>query len=169
MALFRRRPALPADVRAALDLTADDAVLAAAQLTDGWAVATRRALHVAVPGAPVQRRPWSDVDRATLDPETATLAVTWVEGPPSALRLADDRPQRFPGVLRERVQSSVVHSETVTLRDGSSVRVVLRRDESARLLTQVIGDERIDLTDPAVARLVDAAEARVREAAGLRR
>jgi hypothetical protein len=169
MPLFRRPPSLPADVRARLDLPAGDRVVASARLVDGWAVATVRALSLALDGDGdvVRRRPWSDVDRATLDPETAALTVVWVHGGSDVLRLADDRVAAFPGVLRERVQSSVVHTETVTLADGGRVRVALRRDETGRLLTQVLGDERVDLTDPAVAALVDAAEARVREAAGL--
>ena len=163
----RRRPRLPSDVRARLDVPAGDGVVASAQLTDGWAVATRRALHLARDGAPVQRRPWSDVDRASLDPGTATLSVVWVDGGSDDLHLAHDEPRGLPEVLRERVQSSVVHSEPVTLRDGRRIRVALRRDEDGGLLTQVIGDGRVDLSDPDVARLVDAAEARVREAAGL--
>jgi hypothetical protein len=170
MPLFRRRASLPAEVRARLELRGDDRVVAAAELTDGWAVASRHALHVVRDGAPAPvRRPWSDVDRARLDPETATLSVLWVEGPPDRLNLTSDGRQPFPGVLRERVQSSVVHSETVTLRDGRRVRVALRRTQDAGLITQVIGDGRIDLADPAVADVIDAAEARVREAAGLPR
>lgn len=169
MPLFRRRRApLPADVRSRLVLPGDDRVVAWAELTDGWAVASRRALHVAPDGGPVRRRPWSDVDRASLDPETATLTVVWVEGSPDSLRLTDDRVQSFPGVLRERVQSSVVHRETVAVR-GTEVRVVLRRGEDGALFTQVLGDGRVDLGDPTVAAVVDAAEARVRDAAGLPR
>jgi bifunctional DNA-binding transcriptional regulator/antitoxin component of YhaV-PrlF toxin-antitoxin module len=169
MPLFRRRPTLPADVRARLDLRTGDRVVAWAQLVDGWAVASVRGLSVARDGEDVRRRPWSDVDRAALDPETATLTVEWVEGAPDRLRLTDDRPAAFPAALRERVQSSVVHSETVTTPDGLRIRVALRRGEDGALLTQVLGDERVDLADPAVAALVDAAEARVREAAGLPR
>jgi hypothetical protein len=167
MPLLRRRPSLPAAVRARLDLPGDDRVVAAAELTDGWAVASRRALHLVRGDGPARRRPWADVDRASLDPQTATLSVIWVEGPADQLHLASDGRQPFPGVLRERVQSSVVHSETVTLRDGRRIRVALRRGEDGRLLTQVIGDGRVDLTDPDVAAVVDAAEERVREAAGL--
>jgi hypothetical protein len=165
--LFRRSPSLPADVRARLDLPRDDRVVASAELVDGWAVASRRALHLAPGGAPVRRRPWCDVDRASLDPETATLSVTWVEGAVDRLRLANDRPQPFPVVLRERVQSSVVHSETVALPHGVRVRVAARRGEDGALFTQVIVDGRVDLADPDVAAVVDAAEARVREASGL--
>lgn len=169
MPWFRRRPSLPADVRRRLDVPRGDRVVAVAQLTDGWAVATRRALHVARDDLSLRRRPWADVDRASLDPATAVLSVTWVEGTVERLQLADERPQPFPVVLRERVQSSVVHSETVPLRDGRLVRVAVRRDEEGRLLSQVIGDGRVDLTDPADVAAVDAAEARVREAAGLPR
>jgi hypothetical protein len=167
--LFRRRPSLPAHVLRVLDLPDGDRVVAWADLTDGWAVASRQALHIAPAGGPVRRRPWSDVDRASLDPETATLTIVWVEGPSDHLRLADDGPQPFPGALRERVQSSVVHSETVTVRGNGRVRVAVRRDESGGLFTQVIGDGQVDLRDPAVAAVVDAAEARVRDAAGLPR
>jgi hypothetical protein len=167
--LFRRRPSLPAHVLRGLDLPGGDRVVASAELTDGWAVASRRALHIAPDGSPVRRRPWSDVDHASLDPDTATLTVEWVEGPPDRLRLTNDAPQPFPGVLRERVQSSVVHSETVTVRGSRRVRVAVRRDEEGGLFTQVIGDRGLDLTDPTVAAVVDAAEARVRDAAGLPR
>jgi hypothetical protein len=156
-------------VLGALALRGGDRVVAWAELADGWAVASRRALHIAPDGEPVRRRPWSDVDRASLDPETSTLTVEWVEGPPDHLRLADDGPQPFPGALRERVQSSVVHSETVTVRGSRRVRVAVRRDEEGGLFTQIIGDSGLDLTDPAVAAVVDAAEARVRDAAGLPR
>jgi hypothetical protein len=169
MPLFRRRPTLPAEVRHRLGVRAGDRVVASAQLVDGWAVATVHGLSIALDGADVRRRPWSDVDRATLDPESATLTVVWVEGAPELLRLTDDRPAAFPAALRERVQSSVVHTETVTTPDGRRIRVALRRGEDGALLTQVLGDDSVDLADPAVAALVDAAEARVREAAGLPR
>ena len=94
---------MPADVRARLDLRGDDRVVAAAELADGWAVATRRALHLVRDGAVIRRRPWSDVDRARLDPETSTLSVVWIEGETDRLHLADTGRQPFPGVLRERV------------------------------------------------------------------
>jgi len=65
------------------------------------------------------------------------------------------------------VQSSVVHSEIVALPGGAEARVALRRDEDGRLVSQVIGSAGLDLADPTVAARVDAAEARVRSAAGL--
>ena len=109
-----------------------------------------------------------NVDGARLDPATAELTVTWVDGlPPTVLRLADDRDVSLPRTLHERVQQSVVHSETVRLPRGQVVRVALRRSATGDLFTQVIGPGGIDLADPGTAVVVDAAEARVREAAGL--
>ena len=50
MALLRRRPNLPDAVRARLDLPAGDRVLAVAELTAGWAIATAQRLHVVPDG-----------------------------------------------------------------------------------------------------------------------
>jgi hypothetical protein len=166
MPLFTRRTALPPDVRSSLNLRPGDSVIAAAEITDGWAVASRLALYVALPHG-VQRRPWADVDRANLDPETDTITVGWVDGVRQDLHLLDNRHPTFARALRERVQSSVVHAETVRLGGGAQVRVALRRDEDGGLFSQVIGEGRVNLADPAVAAVVDAAEARVRGAAGL--
>jgi hypothetical protein len=166
MPLFTRRTALPSDVRSSLHLRHGDSVIAAAEITDGWAVASRLALYVAL-SDDVRRRPWADVDRASLDPETETITVGWVDGVRQDLHLLDNRHPGFARALRERVQSSVVHAETVRLAGGAQVRVALRRDEDGGLFSQVIGEGRVNLADPAVAAVVDAAEARVRGAAGL--
>ncbi|MGW6129918.1 hypothetical protein ACWFNE_07815 [Cellulomonas sp. NPDC055163] len=166
MPLFSRRPSLPAPIRAQLTLAHGDRVLVATELAGGgWAAASRRALYVVDPT--VERRPWADVDRATLDAETSTLTVHWVTGTSQELALTGAGAPTFAQVLRERVQSSVVHSETVPVKGGGTIRVALRRDEDGELVSQVIGDGTTDLSDPAVAALVDAAERRVRAAAGL--
>ncbi len=167
MPLLRRRPSLPADVRRSLALVPGDRVLASAALTDGrWVVATRRALYVA--GEQVVRRPWVDVDRASFSPETTAIAVHWVTGTSEELALTPPVPVTFAQTLRERVQSSVVHVETVTLPRGGKARVVLRRGEEGELFTQVIGTGRVDLADPQVVAVLDQAEEQVRAAAGLR-
>jgi len=75
----------------------------------------------------------------------------------------------FSQTFRERVQQSVVHAVSVTLPRGQRARVVLRRDEAGTMFTQVLGDASIDLSDPAVAAVVDAAEDEVRDAVGLPR
>lgn len=163
-----RRTRLPDDARTELGLGTRTRVLAVAQLTDGWAAATAEQLLVLRDGA-VVTRPWHLVDGARLDAQTATLTVTWVDGHRTTdLPLADDRDVRLARVLHGQVQASVVHRENVALPGGRTVRVALRRTPAGELLTQVIGTGDVDLTDPATAAAVDAAEARVREAAGLR-
>lgn len=166
MALLRRAPRLPDDVRRALELRRGEKVLATAPLTDGWALATNQHLHLV--GGERLRRPWSDVDGARLDPDTADLTVTWVDGStPSVLHLDAENARALTRTVHERVQSSVVHTARVTVPGGAVVRVALRRDADGGLLTQVLGDGRVDLSDPRTAAAVDEAEAKVREAAGL--
>lgn len=167
MPLFTRRSVVPPGIRSRLELAKADQVLAAAEITDGWAIASRLALYVTTAGGGIERRAWADVDRASLDPETSTITVVWVDGGSRDLRLLDDRRPAFARALRERVQSSVVHAETVALPGGAQVRVALRRGEDGALFSQVTGTGRVNLADPAVAALVDAAESRVRGAAGL--
>ncbi|MBD5787964.1 hypothetical protein IF650_17535 [Cellulosimicrobium terreum] len=165
-----RRPTLPDDVRRALDLGPGDKVLAVAELVDGsWAVATRaRLVTCGHDGSQAAARPWADVDRASYSPETSTIAVTWVDGADLlALAIADPRRTALAQTLRERVQSSVVLSETVTLAAGRTARVAVRRDVDGRLFSQVVAEAGVDLDDPEVAARVDAAESRVRSASGL--
>jgi hypothetical protein len=165
MHLLQRRTRLPETTRTALGLDGAGPVLAVAELTNGWAAATRDGLHAELDGRTL-RHPWTDVDGARLDPEARELSVTWVDGSaPTVLPLADGA-AALPRTVHERVQSSVVHHEAVRV-GGEAVRVVLRRAADGALFTQVIGSGRVDLTDPGVASEVDAAEARVREAAGL--
>ncbi|WP_435736282.1 hypothetical protein V5D56_16015 [Cellulosimicrobium sp. PMB13] len=165
-----RRHSLPDPVRRALDVAAGDRVLASAELVDGsWAVATRSTLVTSDPaGAVTLRRPWSDVDRASYAPEPSTLTVTWVDGSdPVELHLADPRRTALVQTLRERVQSSVVLSETVTFAAGRTARVAVRRHPDGGLFSQVVTEPGVDLDDPEVAARVDAAESRVRSASGL--
>ena len=168
MALLRRRASLPDDVRARVELERGERVLSSAPLQDGWAIATTYHLHELPADGAALRRPWVDVSTARLDPETALLTVTWVDAaPPTDLRLADDRSMEFPRVVRQCVDSSVVHSERLTLPSGAVVRVALRRAAGDALFTQVLGTGDVDLSDPATAAAIDAAEARVRDSAGL--
>ena len=167
MPLFSHRTVLPPDVRVLLGMSKGDRVLAAAEITGGWAIASRRALRVTGADGEILRRPWADVDRASLDPATDTITVVWIDGGTLDLHLLDNRRPAFSRTLHERVQASVVHRETVRIPGGSQVQVALRRDEHGELFSQLIGRGRVDLTDPTVAALVDAAEARVRGAAGL--
>lgn len=161
---------LAAADRARLDLS-DDRVLAAVRLTDGRrAVVTRRALFL-LTDDDVRRDAWCEVDRGSLDPETRALTVRWVTGEDDVLLLDEARATvAFTQMFRERVQASVVHAVSVELGRGRApLRVALRRDEDGALFTQVVGDATVDLSDPDTLARVEAAEAEVREAAGLRR
>ncbi|MGO1318289.1 MAG: hypothetical protein ACTMIR_14820 [Cellulomonadaceae bacterium] len=185
MALFRRCPA--AVDRLARTHTGERALAAAplrparvthaayvsargaSEAPEGWAVATRHYVAV-VRGEHVLARAWCDVDTASLDAEAADLTVRWVDGTDdTVLALADNQDPTFARTLRERVQSSVVIAESVPLARGVEVRVAVRRDARGELFSQVIGPAAVDLTDPATAAAVDAAEARVRDASGLPR
>lgn len=160
---------LAAADRDRVDLT-DDRVLAAVTLTDGRrAVVTRRALLV-LSDDEARRAPWCEVDRGSLDAATRELTVRWVSGETDVLALGTDRATvSFTQMFRERVQASVVHAVPLTIPGATALRVALRRDEDGSLFTQVIGDDSVDLSDPAVLALVEAAEHEVREAAGLPR
>jgi hypothetical protein len=164
---FRHQP--PAALTSRLDLPRADAVLDAVRLADGgWAVASRRALHLLADdeAAPDAATPWCDVDRGSMDPTTNTLTVWWVSGARRALVLPDDAAS-FARTFRDRVQQSVVHAVTVAVPGGGEARVALRRDPDGGLFTQTLGDARVDPSDPRVAAALAKAEAAVREAAGL--
>ena len=177
MGLFRRGD------RAELDRLArqhaHERALAGAQISSGtphppgepagarFAVATAHRVVLDL-GDRVLVRRWCDVDHAALDAESAVLTIRWADGSPvTRITLSDPRPQPFARVFRERVQASVVHTESVTLPDGATVRVAVRRDEHDSLFSEVLGDGSVRLDDPATAALVAAAETRVREAVGL--
>ena len=140
--------------------------LASADLTDGWVAATRAGIVYRL-GDAVVRRAWTDVDHAALNGESSVLTITWITGETTALPLVPEKRLTFPQVFREQVQASIVHTVQVRLPDAGAARVVLRRDAAGELLSQVIGDGRVDLADPVVARLVGAAEAELWSAAGV--
>ena len=166
MVLFRHSTRLPDDVRGRLALGPGEKVVAAAATAGGWVAATDRALHVAPDAADPTSRPWHEVDSARLDPETHVLALTWVDGSTTDLELTDVRDIRLPREVHARVQTSVVHVERVQA-GLDVVRVALRRDADGTLFIQVVAPPSVDLTEPAMAARIAAAEARVRDAAGL--
>lgn len=166
---LRRRAVLPEDVREGLDLGPEDRIMAITPLTDGWAVATARRLHVVPSNTTAIRRPWSDIAGARLDADAAMLTVTLVDtASPVELHLADGTDRVFADTVRQRIEASILLTERVVLPLGPVVRVVLRRGPDGTAFTQVLGDARVDLSDPSTATAVEAAEARVRETIGLR-
>lgn len=164
-----RRISLPDAIRRSLDLDSRDKVLSAAELTSGWAVASRSHLHVTgTSGTKPQRRAWSQVDRATADPETSTITVTWVDADATELTLVDPNLGTFPEVLRERVQTSVVLAERIAVA-GGSVRVAVRKSPDGSLFSQVSADRGVNIDDPEIRRRLDSTESTLRTACGMGR
>lgn len=171
MGLFTRKDALPAEIRRSLHLSRGDTLLVSAPLVDGsWAVATQQTLRVLpAPGTPTLElaQPWCAVDRAGWDPEEGALTVRWVDAAPATLlHLAHPERTTFARVFRERVQHSVVLSETVHLPDGASARVAVRRTAEGELVTQVVPDPTADVRSARSAALIRSALDRVCTASG---
>ncbi|GAB3883570.1 hypothetical protein [Terrabacter terrigena] len=172
MPLFerRRRPGLPAEVRAAVPLDGSESVLAWARddLTGGHVVATTHHLvFVGADGALSWRRPWHEAETGTWQGESSLLTVTWADRTPAAQwRLSE--PSLLQQTLRERLQASVVLSDEFRAPNRRTVRVVIRHNlATGDLVEQTIPGKGVDLTDPRVA--AEAAErlARLRSEVGL--
>lgn len=156
MGLFdrRRRPPLPAAVRAAVPLSSGERVLA-------WARDDRTAAHllatthhvalVDAAGELLWHRPWHEVEAATWLGETQTLTVTWVDGG-AADSWKVTEPSMIQQTVRERVQASVVLADEFRTAGRRTVRVVVRQDlASGAIVEQVIAGKGARLDDPAVA------------------
>ncbi|MEI2779616.1 MAG: hypothetical protein V9G19_27395 [Tetrasphaera sp.] len=160
---------IPDAIRAALGLLPRERILASAQDTDGTWVAVGTARLYAVPAAgEVLARPWHLVDTGSWDHDHFTLTITWVDG---------SRPQQWvfrnaSGLLaafRERVQASVVLSESVPV-GARQARVVIRKNlADGTLHDQTILGKGMRMSDPEVAQRVGDTRARLREQVGLGR
>ncbi|HLS72316.1 MAG TPA: hypothetical protein VK046_00995 [Actinomycetaceae bacterium] len=166
MALFRRRAQLPEPVAA--HLPDGDQPLVSAPLANGpWVVVARNALLVVGEEGLAQRAAWHEIETGTWDGETRTFTIIWAdrERGEESLVFDSDDVALFTSALRERVQASVVHHETIQI-GSTRVRATVRRreDESMYSLITAFGP----LPDsPEVERELDALESRVREAVGL--
>ncbi|MEH1126120.1 hypothetical protein [Micromonospora sp. CPCC 206061] len=162
MALFRRKPKLPADRRPALDR--DERILAWAESGGGVVVATNRGLWL--PGH--DRLGWHEIHKAAWSGRELTVtAATVVEEQEGYTVVADKLPLSYllldpgdlPHQVRARVTRSVAYTEHHALPDGG-VRVVARRVSGVDGLTWTA---RYDSDTPpapeAVADLVAAARA----------
>jgi len=162
-----RRPGLPAEAAAVLELEAGERVLAWAALPGGGtAAATVEGLRVMTPRGRLVRRPWVDVDHAAWDQDSGTLAVWWV-GSRQATPLEVGGGSFLPEVVHERVRASVVLTREVALPGGLSATVALRKAADGALSTQVVPGRGVDIADPQVAALLARARAGLREDAGL--
>ena len=171
MAFWRREPAeptVPRDVRGRLDFVRGERLLASSLDESGtWVVVTTAALYAVPPHGEVLARPWHLVDSGSWDHDEFTLTVTWVDGA---------RPQQFVFresmqvlvAFRERVQASVVLSETLAFGPNRSARVVIRKDlADGSLHDQTLLGRGVRLENPGVRDALDIARGRLREQVGL--
>lgn len=169
----QRANSIPDSVLRALPLAPESTKrmtpLAAAQMTDGgWAVATTTTLVIVRDGTAETEVDWDAVDNASWDNETDTITVNLVTRTDALqIKLEADPEARFATTLRERVQASVVMSETVDVAPGVTARVALRRTATGRIISQVMGQANLDLKNPEILARINAAEAQLREHAGL--
>jgi hypothetical protein len=160
-----RRPPLPEEYAEDLGV-GDERVLAWSELHGGGVVAaTVEGLRARTPQGRLVRRPWTDVDHALWDEDSATLAVWWVGSRvPTPLEVGDS--SFVPEVVHERVRSSIVLTREVPLGTGRSAWVTLRRRADGEFLTQVLPPRGVRLTDPAVAARVRQVEDELLDEAG---
>lgn len=162
-----RRWQVPDDVLPRLGLAPGERVLAAAPLTDGGAaVATSARLLVTAAATLRLEAGWHEVDHGAWEPSSSVLDVRLVTGRRVLLQVEPEVQTLLPEVVRERVQSSVVLAEKLEVQGRRGVRVVVRRSPHG-LLTQVLPDVGIDVTDPIVAREVARLREELARAAGM--
>ncbi|WP_196717529.1 hypothetical protein [Actinomyces trachealis] len=176
----RRRPhaAVPPTVTAHLE--PGQKVLAVVPVaTDGtaWALALTGGLMV-VEGEAVRRWEWVQVDRAAWAGQERTFTLYWLEPGQEALVLVvpeeirpggvavDVDPNQFARVLRERVDSAVVHRVAGTLAGGQPVSVSVRRSADGGLFTAVTG-VRVEELSEVDREVLTALERRARDCVGL--
>ena len=172
-----RVPPLPAQVREGLGLQRGERVLAHAGRADGgWVIATTAALvlvdaiegPVPGPGTPSTRRWWHDVAEATWDPQTRAVVVRWADGSAGLSALLDEPVGRLPEVVRERVMSTYVLSQRLSVQGRRGVTVAVRRHAvHGTLFTQAVADEGLNTRRAQVADQVAALTRDLAEQAGL--
>lgn len=129
-------------------------------------VATDRALYLQATG---ERLPWDQISKASWDEPMLDLVVVDGAGAPTRLvRVRVDDSRDLPAAVHDRVTSSVVVSERVSLGDGAGALLVARRasdDDPVRWT--VVFDRGLDASDPTLRAAADAALARLRDALGI--
>ncbi|MDQ7903028.1 hypothetical protein RB614_00650 [Phytohabitans sp. ZYX-F-186] len=142
MALFRRKPKLPADQRPALE--PDERILAWAPTSDaGVVVATNRGLWL--PG--LHRMGWHEVHKAVWSGRELVVTPAAVVGEGAGYTVVADQPilstllldpGDVPDQVRARVTRSVAYTEHHPLPEGGGVRVVARRVSGVDGLTWTV-------------------------------
>ena len=166
---MRVRRRLDPRVAALLEGATGERLLAWGELVDGEVVAcTDLAIHIPGQG----RIPWDLVVRGAWSEEFLDLVVQPAPGQRSRqLRLRFDEPGQVPGVVRERVQWTVVASHRTTLvhPDGSAGDAMLnarRSPQTGEVRWAVVFDPGIDPADPGWRAAADRALADLRDQLG---
>jgi hypothetical protein len=159
-----RRPPLPEEDAKDLGIGTERVLAWSALAGGGVVAATVQGLRVRTPQGRLVRRPWTDVDHAAWDEDSATLAVWWVgTRVPTPLEVGET--SFVPEVVHERVRSSIVLTREVPLGDGRSAFVTLRKGTDGTLSTQVLPPKGRRL-EPEATALVRRVEAALLEEAG---
>ncbi len=133
---------------------------------DAWIIATAKYL-VLIKGDTKQSWPWHLVDRAAWDPQTNQLMVLLVESPaPLVITITDKTPIKLLTFLRERVDHSVVMSESVVITMTQTARVAVRRTDTDGLIIQTVYDPGVNPNAAAVTRKVAPVIDRLRDMSG---
>ncbi|GAA4152328.1 hypothetical protein GCM10022251_20340 [Phytohabitans flavus] len=141
VALFRRKPKLPADQRPALEQ--DERILAWSPAADGVVVVTNRGLWL--PG--LHRLGWHEIHKAVWSGRDLVVTPASVVDERSDYKVVADQPilsmllldpGDVPDQIRARVTRSVAYTEHHPLPDGGGVRVVARRVSGVDGLTWTV-------------------------------
>jgi len=116
-------------------------------IDDSWALITATDFAIVDAGGEVKvERPWHEVATGEWDGDRHIMTVTWVDGSrPTRLKTADEAPVTFPRIFKERVDASVVYSETLPV-PGGELRGALRRTPSGELISQISSDTALQAT-----------------------
>lgn len=167
--IFRRGARLPEHLRTHVSGRPH----AVAELRHGtWAVVTKPALVLL--SAPeegdvaVVSALWHELEHGKWDGDEGVLTITWIDRDRDLLVLkpAHEEVEAFTAAVRERIQSSVVHTEHGTTPSGATIRAYIRRSDRGELLSQVTATGRLSEA-PEEQAVVDEVERRAREAVGL--
>lgn len=133
---------------------------------DAWVITTAKQLVLLTDGEE-KVWPWHLVDRASWDPETSQLVISFVQDTnPLVITITDKAPKKLLTHFRERVDHSVVVSESVPLTMTQTARVAVRRDDHGQLIIQTVYDPGVNPNAAAVTRKVGPVIERLRDMSG---
>src|SRR5690625_85644 len=114
---------------------------------DSWALLTATSFAIVEPGGEEKdERHWHEFATGEWEGDRHIRTVTWVDGSrPTRLKTVDESPITFPRIFKERVDASVVYSETLPV-PGGELRGALRRTPAGELISQISSDAALQST-----------------------